>query len=184
MAFDDSTASGLQCAPNRTRIVVGRWLLVALILTVFGLLCAFGIRAWSERNPTPQDRLWASEEASLYAPGSTLLRSGGRGPTFESSALVHLQLATEASADYVLAFYVQELAARGWLTGGGSSVIGVDFESQVCAWHDGSRILRLSFWRQDRWQEAYPDDPHVTVYEIALIGRTRSRTEPACWKSE
>jgi hypothetical protein len=115
-------------------------------------------------------RLESLPEASLDYPGSVRLRDGGHEDIpGGSSAETWRQNGTAASVDEVVAFYRQELTVRGWLEGGGPGVIGTLHEAQVCVWHTPEVVLRLSFWRPEKFVERYPGDPtHRTVYEVSL----------------
>jgi hypothetical protein len=133
---------------------------------------------------TDQERLRQQPEASLFFPGSILLREGGHGATTGSVAETWRQLATERTMDDVLAFYRRELAALGWKTGGGSSAGLVTNESQACVWHTDDVVLRVSFLKMDEFRKQYPSDPeHATVYELRLIDQANAINYVACGHS-
>ena len=124
-------------------------------------------------DPQRQPSFSDIPEASRFYPGSVILRSGGHAATSESEAERWTQLGSYASVAEIQAFYERQMAQAPWVSGGGSSGVPGTNERQVCAWHNGTVILRLGFWRLSRWQRQYPNDQiFPTVYDVRVIDRT------------
>lgn len=151
-------------------------LVAVLVVSVAALGLLFS------REPA-RDGLGGYAEASLYYPGSVLLRTGHHASTSEAVAQTWKQLGSDASLLDIQAYYEHELAGRGWVPGGGSSGILGTSERGICVWHNDKVVIRLSFWKPQKWRARYPADPsYRTVYELALIERTSPTDPTACAK--
>ncbi len=160
----------------------GTRLLRLAVLATFAAIGAIVLVVVAQpRQPSDNDRLRQQQEASLYFPGSVLLREGGSGASMGAAAEIWRQLRTDASEETVLAFYRAELFARGWATGGGSTVALGTHESQVCSWHTGTYTMRVSFWKMDDFVKQYPADTGLTtVYEVRLMDESSPINHVAC----
>lgn len=143
-----------------------RWATVVIVAGIVAILIVLATRAPTSDVASLRER----PQASVYFPGSVLLREGGREGTAPYGSAIWKQLGTDASFAEVLDWYDRELAARGLQPGGGSSGIPAWEEFQVCAWHSDDIVFRLGFLKMDKWSERYPgSQPYPTVYELRLI---------------
>lgn len=114
---------------------------VALLIAIVAACADYG----------PIANLQAMPEATLYLPGSTVIREwtnprtggiDGGGP-----ATVGHNLATNATPDDVMSFYVGELGAEGWTAG--SPVMGGPVGAQHALWTKGEAVFQLSIYSSD-----------------------------------
>jgi hypothetical protein len=108
-------------------------------------------------------------EATLSLPESVEVGRGGFKADSARHTTFWVRRATPATPDDVRAFFERELAARGWLAGGGSAVIGSQFEAIVCAWHRGNDTLRVAVFNDSYRDSQLGGSSAVTEYELALI---------------
>ena len=126
-------------------------------------------------DPQRQPSFSDIPEASRFYPGSVILRSGGHAATSEiRGGAIRARLGSYASvAEIPGLLRATDSPDPIWVSGGGSSGVPGTNERQVCAWHNGTVILRLGFWRLSRWQRQYPNDQiFPTVYDVRVIDRT------------
>ncbi len=145
-----------------------RFLLVAGALAIAGL----GIVV-VQRLPavllSDVDRLAAHPEAQLTYPGAVPLYAGGNKTTKEATAARWQILGTTALPEEILAFYVGELTARGYVDGGPFGP--TSSETMACSWHRELSV-RISVFDPVAIRSRFKIGPeHTTVYSLRLIDR-------------
>jgi hypothetical protein len=111
-------------------------------------------------------------ELDLHYPGSVVI---GRSET-------RVTLGSNASAEEIVAFYRQEVAARGFRMGGGMAGIPTTVELFACAWHLDDKVLRLAFLDKnalERRGQPFPGD-HLTPYRWSVLEGTVNDADRPC----
>jgi hypothetical protein len=124
---------------------------------------------WLQARPlSDYARLAAHPEAQLHYPGSVLLYDGGIETTREATAQRWQLLGTTATREEILAFYVGELTARGYVNGG--SYGRTSIESTACAWTRDDLSVRIGFSEPAEIRRRFKIDPaYTTVYDLRII---------------
>jgi hypothetical protein len=106
---------------------------------------------------------------------------GGAGIDGTIEATATRQFGSTASLETILEFYRVQMRNAGWATGGGSTIVGSGVELQICAWHKDGVVLRLAFWKPDKWAQFHQKDLlYPTVFEVDLIETSPQYNGVAC----
>lgn len=124
------------------------------------------------------ERLAAHPEASLHYPGSVPLYDGGSEATPYGTAERWQLLGTSATREEILAFYVGELTARGYVNGGpfGSTTE----QTTACSW-SRDLVVRIGFYEPVAIRRRFKIAPeYTTVYDLRISDETGTANPRPC----
>jgi hypothetical protein len=155
-----------------------RLLAVAVVAVVVAGL-SFVVAQWLQPPPLSDvERLAAHPEASLHYPGSVPLYDGGSETTTEATAQRWQLRGTSATREEILAFYVGELTARGYVNGG--PIDPTTEQTMACSW-SRDLVVRIGFYDPVAIRRRFKIDPnYATVYDLRIIDRTGNTLPRPC----
>ena len=136
----------------------------ASAIALFALLVSLTAAACSDYGPIAS--LQAMPEASLYAPGSKVVREFTTPQTYSpdgsSGASVGHNLATTASGAAIIAFYDRRLRANGWTP---SDPVRGSNDLEDAGWQKGGAYFRVAI----DYPEALSSDLRAEGYTTGYV---------------
>lgn len=159
------------------------------LVVALGICVLAGALAWLVvRGPTNLERLQAQPELGLRFPGAIVVATGGIDADYKKDsvhpAAAWVQAGSSASVEAVIQFFESGPEASGWQRGAGASIIGSQWDVQVCGWHRSDTELRLGFWKPASWAQQHPGEPtYESIYDLRLIdGPPEVLFDEPCWQ--